>query len=88
MIISKSAQKVLNKVDKPTAKKLNKALTNIQNNIGYIEPLKRIQRGMEDNLYRYKMEHYRIIFKRTLKELTIKSITTKSNTKFHRTGCM
>ena len=88
MVISKSAQKVLNKVDKPTAKKLNKALTNIQNNIGYIEPLKQIQRGMEDNLYRYKMEHYRIIFKRTLKELTIKSITTKSNTKFRRTGCM
>ena len=88
MIISKSAQKVLNKVDKPTATKLNKALINIQNNTGYIEPLKQIQRGMEDNLYRYKMEHYRIIFKRTPKELTIKSITTKSNTKLRRTGCM
>ena len=87
MVISKSAQKVLNKADKPTAMKLNKALNNIQNNAGHIEPLKQIQKGMEDNLYRYKMDHYRIIFKRTSKELTIKSITTKSNTKFRRTGC-
>ena len=88
MVIAKAAQKVLDKADKPTAKKLNKALTNIQNNTGHIEPLKQIQRGIEDDLYRYKMEHYRIIFKRTPSELTIKSITTKSNTKFRRTGCM
>ena len=88
MVIAKAAQKVLDKADKPTAKKLNKALTNIQNNTGHIEPLKQIQKGMEDDLYRYKMEHYRIIFKRTPGELTIKSITTKSNTKFRRTGCM
>ena len=40
MVISKSAQKVLNKADKPTAMKLNKALNNIQNNAGHIEPLK------------------------------------------------
>ena len=86
MVISKSAQKVINKADKPTAAKIQKALTNIQNNVG-IEPLKRIQRGMESDLYRYKMEHYRIIFKKTPNELTIKSITTKSNTKFRRTGC-
>ena len=30
MVIAKAAQKVLDKADKPTAKKLNKALTNIQ----------------------------------------------------------
>ena len=87
MTVSKSVQKVLNKADKPTAMKLKKALENIQNGYGYIEPLKQIQRGMEDNLYRYKMEHYRIIFKKTPNELVIKSITTKSNTKFRRTGC-
>ena len=87
MVISKSAQKVINKADKPTAVKLNKALTNIQNGYGHIEPLKQIQRGMESDLYRYKMDHYRIIFKKTPNELTIKSITTKSNTKFRRTGC-
>ena len=49
MIISKSAQKVLDKADKPTAAKLNKALTNIQNGTGYIEPLKQIKRGMESD---------------------------------------
>ena len=87
MVISKSAQKVINKADKPTAAKLNKALINIQNGYGHIEPLKQIQRGMESDLYRYKMDHYRIIFKKTPNELTIKSITTKSNTKFRRTGC-
>ena len=87
MVVAKAAQKVLDRADKPTVKKLNKALTNIENNVGHIEPLKQIQRGMEDDLYRYKMEHYRIIFKRTPSELTIKSITTKSNTKFHTAGC-
>ena len=87
MTVSKSAQKVLNKADKPTAMKLKKALENIQNGYGHIEPLKQIQKGMEDNLYRYKMDHYRIIFKKTPNELVIKSITTKSTTKFRRTGC-
>lgn len=86
MVVSKSAQKMLNKADKSTAMKFNKAFTNIQKGVG-IEPLKKIQKGMEDNLYRYKMEHYRIIFKKTPDELTIKSITTKSDTKFRRTGC-
>ena len=88
MVVAKAAQKFLDRADKPTVKKLKKALANIKNNVGHIEPLKQIQRGMEDDLYRYKMEHYRIIFKRTPNELTIKSITTKSNTKFRRTGCM
>lgn len=87
MVISKPAQKVLDKADKATAVKLNKALVKIQHNEGHIEPLKKIKRGMEDDLYRFKMEHYRIIFKRNASELTIKSITTKSNTKFHTTGC-
>lgn len=87
MIISKVARKTINKTDKPTAIKLSKALANIQNNVGPIEPLKILRRGMENDLYRYKMEHYRIIFKKTSNELVIKSITTKTNTKFLRTGC-
>ena len=86
MVVAKAAQKVLDRADKPTVKKLNKALANIENNVGHIEPLKQIQRGMEDDLYRYKMEHYRIIFKRN--PLTIKSIGTKNATTFKRTGCM
>ena len=87
MVIAKPAQKVLDKADKATVVKLNKALVKIQHNEGHIEPLKKIQKGMEDDLYSFKMELYRIIFKRTPSELTIKSITTKSNTKFNTTGC-
>ncbi len=86
MIISKSAQKVIDRADKPTQVKLNKALTKIECGEGYIEPLKHIKRGMENNLFRYKMEHYRIIFKRN--PLIIKSIGTKNATTFKRTGCM
>lgn len=88
MIVSKFALKTIRKVDRPTAAKFNKALINIQNNVGYIEHLTPIKKGMETNLYRYKMEHYRIIFSRTSSEIVIKSITTKSDTKFLRTGCM
>ena len=87
MIISKSAQKTINRADKSATLKINKALVNIECNVGCIEPLKQLQKGMGDNLYRYKMEHYRIIFQKTSSELVIKSITTKSNTKLRRTGC-
>jgi mRNA-degrading endonuclease RelE of RelBE toxin-antitoxin system len=86
MIIAKAAQKVIDRADKPTQAKLNKALAKIECGEGYIEPLKNIKRGMEDDLFRYKMEHYRIIFKRN--PLTIKSIGTKNATTFKRTGCM
>lgn len=87
MIISKSAQKIIDRADKSAVLKINKALVNIQGNVGHIEPLKQLQKGMGSNLYRYKMEHYRIIFQRTSGELIIKSITTKSDTKLRRTGC-
>ena len=87
MTLSKSARKVINKTDKRTVLKINKAFNNIENGVG-IEPLKKIKKNMEDNLYRYKMEHYRIIFKKTSDEIIIKSITTKTNTKFRKTGCM
>ena len=87
MIILKSAQKFLEKTDKATRKKLEKALNKIQNNQVNIEPLKQIKKGMESGLYRYKMEHYRIIFKKEA-DITIKFIGTKNDTKFRRTGCM
>ena len=86
MIISKSAQKVIDRADKPTQAKLNKALAKIECGEGYIEPLKNIKRGMEDDLFRYKMEHYRIIFERG-EHIKIRSITTKSNTKYKTTKC-
>lgn len=88
MILSKSAQKTIKKVDKPTAIKLQKAFINIDNGKGCIEPFKPInKRRSADNLYRYKMDHYRIIFKKTVDDCIIQSITTKTNTKFRRTGC-
>lgn len=88
VILSKSAQKTINKVDKPTAIKLKKAFINIDNGKGCIEPFKPInKRRNTDNLYRYKMDHYRIIFKKTVDDCIIQSITTKTNTKFRRTGC-
>ena len=88
VILSKSAQKMINKVDKPTAIKLKKAFINIDNGKGYIEPVKPIDRHRNtDNLYRYKMNHYRIIFKKTVDDCIIQSITTKTNTKFRSTGC-
>ena len=89
MIINKQAKKYLEKVDKPTLKKFNKALVNISLNRGPIEPLKTIYRTRDmTNIYRYKMDHYRIIFQKTSNtEIIIKSITTKSDTKHRNTGC-
>lgn len=86
MTVSKDAQKVIDRADKPTRVKLNRALERIARNECRIEPLKPLKKGMEDDLYRYKMEQYRIIFKK--EPLTIKFIGTKNATTYHRTGCM
>lgn len=88
MIISKAANKFLSKADKATIKKIEKALENIEKNEGYIEPLKKLQPGMKDHLYRYKMEHYRIIFQHTSSGIVIKEIGTKNDMKMRRNGCM
>lgn len=87
VVLSKDAQKTISKVDKKTAMKLQTAITKIENGTGDIIKLKPIKKGMSDNLYRLKMEHYRVIFERD-SDIVIKSITTKTNTKFKRTGCM
>ncbi len=57
--LSKQAQKYLDNADKNTRKKLNKALDRLSNLDGNIVPLKGTP-----NRYRYKIEHYRIIFER------------------------
>ena len=85
-IFSKDAQKVLRKTDTNTAKKLRGAIVNIEQGRGDIVPLKLCRGGMKENLYRYKMEHYRIIFERG-EDIKIRSITTKSNTKYKTTKC-
>ena len=73
-IFSKDAQKVLRKTDTNTAKKLRGAIVNIEQGRGDIVPLKLSRGGMKENLYRYKMEHYRIIFERG-EDIKIRSIT-------------
>jgi mRNA-degrading endonuclease RelE of RelBE toxin-antitoxin system len=88
MVISKVANRFLSKADKATIKKMEKALGNIEKNEGYIEPLKKLQPDMNDHLYRYKMEHYRIIFQRTSSGIVIKEIGTKNNMKMRRNGCI
>ena len=87
VILSKDVQKTIARADKKTAIKFQTAITKIENGTGDIIKLKPIKKGMGDNLYRLKMEHYRIIFERS-HNIVIKSITTKTNTKFKRTGCM
>jgi mRNA-degrading endonuclease RelE of RelBE toxin-antitoxin system len=87
MVISKAVNRFLSKADKSVIKKIEKALENIEKNEGCIEPLKKLQPGMKDHLYRYKMEHYRIIFQRISSEIVIKEIGTKNNMKMRRNGC-
>jgi mRNA-degrading endonuclease RelE of RelBE toxin-antitoxin system len=88
MVISKVANKFLSKADKATVKKMEKAFGHIKKNEGYIEPLKKLQSCVKDDLYRYKMEHYRIIFQRTSSGIVIKEIGTKNDMKMRRNGCI
>jgi mRNA-degrading endonuclease RelE of RelBE toxin-antitoxin system len=85
-ILSKQAQKTIQKADKTTATRLRKHIERIERNEGDIVKLKLTRGGMKEELYRYKIEHYRIIFKRE-RDLVIQSITTKTNTKFRNTKC-
>ena len=57
VVLKKQPQKYLSSVDEPTRKKLRKALTALANLEGDIKRLKG-----KNNLYRYKIAHYRILF--------------------------
>lgn len=85
-ILSKQAQKTIQRADKTTANRLRKHIERIERNEGDIVKLKLTRGGMKEELYRYKIDHYRIIFKRE-QDLIIQSITTKTNTKFRNTKC-
>jgi len=87
MILSKQAQKTMSKSSGKTKKRFEKALVQIQNNQGDIKHLIPLQKGMADNLYRLKMEHYRIIFEKSENCVVVKSIATKNDTSLRRTGC-
>ena len=86
VILSKQAQKTIQKTDKKTAKRLQEHISKIERGEGDIIKLKMCRGGMKEELYRYKTEHYRFLFKKE-NDLVIQSITTKTNTKFRNTKC-
>ena len=77
--LKKQAQKYLDSVDEPTRQKLYKALDQLSRLEGDIRPLK----GMP-NRYRYKIQHYRILFERIKGEIiiTVIEINTRTNIKY------
>ena len=77
--LKKQAQKYLDSVDEPTRKKLYKALNQLAQLEGDIRPLKGTQ-----NQYRYKIQHYRILFEWIKGEIiiTVIEINTRTNMKY------
>ena len=77
--LKKQPQKYLASVDEKTRKKLYKALDDIRNLEGDI-----VRLAGTGNLFRYKMEHYRIIFEWNKGEIiiTVIEINTRTNIKY------
>lgn len=78
--LEKQPEKYLASVDETTRNKLHKALEKIKNLEGNIVRLKGT-----NNLFRYKIEHYRIIFRYDGKQIIIiETINTRTNIKYRR----
>lgn len=79
--MKKKAQKYLDSVDTHTQEKLYKALDRLSRLEGDIVPLKGTK-----NRYRYKIEHYRILFEWNKGEIIIIviEINTRTNMKYRR----
>lgn len=78
--LEKQPVKYLASLDSPTRSKLVRALEGLKTLKGDIVKLKGT-----DNLYRLKINHYRIIFKYDGKEIIIVStINTRTNIKYRR----
>ena len=77
--LKKQAQKYLDSVDEPTRKKLYRALEQLALLQGDIKPLT----GQKDT-YRFKLQHYRIIFRWIKGEIiiTVIEINTRTNIKY------
>ena len=76
--LKKQPQKYLAKVDEATRRKLKSGIEEIREFRGDIKRL----RGME-NMYRYKIEHYRILFQYSGEEIIIvDTINTRTNIKY------
>ena len=81
IILERQPRKYLESVDKPTRKKLCKALEGLKNLEGDIVRLS----GKSRPLYRLKIDHYRIIFAYEGGELIIvETIDTRTNIKYRR----
>lgn len=78
--LEKQPEKYLASVDETNRNKLHKALEKIKNLEGNIVRLKGT-----NNLFRYKIEHYRIIFRYDGKQIIIvETINTRTNIKYRR----
>ncbi len=77
--LKKQAQKYLDSVDEPTRKKLYRALDQLSQLNGDIRPLKG-----QPNHYRFKLQHYRILFewKKGTVIITVIEINTRTNIKY------
>ena len=81
LILKKQPQKYLASVDERTRNKLWKALDELKKLNGNIEKLEGYK-----NRFRYKIEHYRIIFEWEKNEIVIivLEINTRTNIKYRR----
>ena len=79
--LEKQPRKYLASVDENTRKKLYKALDRLSWLEGNIVPIEG-----KKNLYRYKIQHYRIVFERIKGEIVIRviEINTRTNIKILR----
>lgn len=79
IILKKQPQKYLASVDARTRARLNRALDGLSRLEGDIVPIKGAP-----NKYRYKVDHYRIIFERIKGQLiiTVIEINTRTNIKY------
>lgn len=79
LVLKKQPEKYLRCVDAATSKKLYKALDELSRLEGDIVPL-----SGKANLYRYKIQHYRIIFEWAKGEIviTVIEINTRTNIKY------
>lgn len=76
--LKKQAQKYLDAVDESTRRKLLRALDQLSRLQGDIKPLKDCR-----NHYRFKLQHYRIIFEWVKGEIIITVIEINTRTNIH-----
>ena len=76
--LEKQPRKYLRSLDAPTREKLERALDKLSRLEGNIDPIQ----GMK-NRYRYKMDHYRIVFEWIKNTIVIRVIEINTRTNIH-----